>query len=98
MATGIPEHFTKINTENLTPKSDEYNICFLPRSHPSNTAAVAKRKRAITERRTTSHWPAPIYVNGLQPNTWGDDSKKIDYSKVPKTDLSSLMPEIEKII
>jgi hypothetical protein len=84
------------------PNSEERRvqyICFLPRSHPSNTAAVAKkRKERFEERRTTSHWPAPIYVNGLQPNTWGDDSKKIDYSKVKRTDLSALMPEIEKII
>ena len=84
------------------PNSEERRvqyICFLPRSHHSNTAAVAKkRKERFEERRTTSHWPAPIYVNGLQPNTWGDDSKKIDYNKVPRTDLSTLMPEIEKII
>lgn len=84
------------------PNSEERRvqyICFLPRSHPSNTAAAAKkRKERFEQRRTTSHWPAPIYVNGLQPNTWGDNSKKIDYSKVPRTDLSEWMEEIEKII
>ena len=84
------------------PNSEERRvqyICFLPKSHPNNTPAVAKkRKQRFEERRTTSHWPAPIYVNPLQTNTWGDDSKKIDYSIVPATDLSAIMPEIEKIL
>ncbi len=84
------------------PNSEERRvqyICFLPRNHKFNTeAAEKKRRERFLERRTTSHWPCPIYVNGLQPNTWGDDTKKIDYANVPTTNLSDIMDEINKII
>ena len=56
------------------------------------------RAKYFKERRTTSHWPCPITVNSLQPNTWGDDSKKIDYEKIPVQDLSDLAEDIVKLI
>ena len=73
------------------PNSEErmiQYICMLPDNHPKNTEAM-KRKRVkyFNERRTTSHWPCPIHVNGEQPQTYGDKSRLIDYSKVVKYDF-----------
>ena len=41
-----------------------------------------KRQKYFIERRTTSHWPAPIKVVGLQPNTYGNNDLLIDYNKL----------------
>ena len=57
-----------------------------------------KRLKYFKEQRTTSHWPCPIYVNGLQPRTYGNDSILIDYKSIPINDLSELEEEIMKII
>jgi len=57
-----------------------------------------KRLKYYQERRTTSHWPTPIYVKPLQPNTYGDASLKIDYSTLTPPDLSTLKDEIQLII
>ena len=46
-----------------------------------------KRVKYFNDRRTTSHWPCPINVNGEQPQTYGDKSRLIDYSKVVKYDF-----------
>lgn len=46
----------------------------------------------------TSHWSAPVYVNGKQPQTYGDDSKKIEYDNLVPPKLDDLMSEIEKLI
>ena len=60
-------------------------ICMFPDNHEKNTKVIKnKRLKYFNERRTTSHWPAPIYVNGLQPQTYGKAGLKIDYSKVKK--------------
>jgi len=60
-------------------------ICMFPDNHEKNTRTIKnKRLKYFNERRTTSHWPAPIYVNGLQPQTYGKAGLKIDYSKVKK--------------
>ena len=64
-----------------------------------NTDAIKrKRLKYFTNRRTTSHWPCPIYVNGLQPQTFGDKSRLIDYSKVVKSDLTDMTDEIMKLL
>ena len=81
-------------------------VCFLPKSHPKNTASMQKKRlKYFMNRRTTSHWPAPIYVNGLQPQVYGDESKKIDYEKLKEkqdacgvTDLTEFVDDIMKII
>lgn len=74
-------------------------ICFLPRSHPKNTQAIQKkRQKYFKERRTTSHWPAPVYVNGKQPQTYGDKSKEIDYEQLLPPNLNDMLTEIEKLI
>lgn len=74
-------------------------ICYLPKSHPKNTAAQrAKRQKYFLERRTTSHWPCPIKVNGLQPQTYGDRSLLIDYDLLVKPDLEKYMETIKTLI
>lgn len=71
------------------PNSEErivQYICFLPKNVKENNNTLReKRKKYFLERRTTSHWPYPINVNGLQPQTYGDDSKLIDYNSLKKT-------------
>jgi hypothetical protein len=49
-----------------------------------------KRLKYFYDRRTTSHWPTPISVNGLQPQTYGDTSKFIDYTKLVPSQLEDL--------
>ena len=84
------------------PNSEErivQYLCYLPKSHIKNTKSqIEKRKKYFEELRTTSHWPCPLKVNGLQPQTYGDDSKLIDYELLVKPDLSNYMEMIEKLI
>jgi len=84
------------------PKSEErivQYVCFMPKNNKKNTAAMQKKRRKyFDERRTTSHWPYPIQVNGLQPQTYGDSSKLIDYDSLQKSNLERFLPDIEKII
>ena len=84
------------------PNSEErmiQYICMFPDNHPKNTAAIKKKRlKYFTDRRTTSHWPCPIHVNGLQPQTYGDKSRLIDYSAVVKYDFTELNDEIMKLL
>jgi hypothetical protein len=84
------------------PESEErivQYVCYLPRSHKKNTKAMqAKRRAYFAERRTTSHWPCPIRVNGAQPQTHGDDSRLINYSSLRPPDLERFDEEIQKLI
>jgi hypothetical protein len=74
-------------------------VCFLPKNNPGNSKKIQeKRLEYFKERRTTSHWPYPIHVNGKQPQTYGDDSRLIEYSTLAKIDLTDLDDEIKKII
>jgi hypothetical protein len=74
-------------------------ICMLPRNHPKNTKAqITKRQKYYKERRTTSHWPYPIHVNGKQPRTYGNTSMLIDYSKIIQPQLEDLEEEIQKLL
>jgi len=57
-----------------------------------------KRMKYFNEKRTTSHWPVPINVNGKQPQTYGDKSKLIDYSKLTAPNLDDIRDEIIKLI
>ena len=73
--------------------------CFLPRAHPKNTPKMAeKRQKYLEERRTTSHWPCPIHVNGLQPQNYGNPDLMIDYSKLEEPDLSEFEDDIAKLV
>lgn len=74
-------------------------VCFLPKHHPSNTTAMQeKRKRCLREKRTTTHWPCPISVVGLQPQTYGNKELTIDYEKIANQDISEFAYDIEKIV
>ena len=74
-------------------------VCYLPKNHKKNTESNKKKRRKYFEdRRTTSHWPCPLKVNGKQPQTYGDTSRLINYELLKKTDLEDIMEEIEKIL
>lgn len=74
-------------------------ICYLPKNHPLNTENQQKKRlKYFNELRTTSHWPYPLKVNSLQPQTYGDKSKLIDYSMLPRPDLSKYAHVIKTLI
>jgi len=64
-----------------------FYVSYRDRQGLSNTQAT-KRRRAFDEKRTTSHWAYPIELNPLQPQVWGDNSKLIDYNKMPQIKYS----------
>lgn len=72
-------------------------VSYLPKDKRSK-AMKDKRVKYLLERRTTSHWPYPVAVNGLQPQTYGNKDKLIDYSVLPVPDLEDLKEEIEELI
>jgi ectoine hydroxylase-related dioxygenase (phytanoyl-CoA dioxygenase family) len=84
------------------PNSEErmiQYICMFPDNHPKNTKAMKKKRlKYFNDRRTTSHWPCPINVNGLQPQTFGDKSRLIDYARVVKYDFTDMHDEIMKLL
>ena len=74
-------------------------VCYFPRNHPKNTTKMnEKRKKYFTEKRTTSHWPAPVSVNSLQPRTFGNPNLQIDYGLLTEPDLNDMMADIEKLL
>lgn len=74
-------------------------LSYLPKQSSKNTQAMqAKRLKYFTERRTTSHWAYPIRVNSLQPQTYGDKSKLIDYSALEEPNLENLLESIKILI
>ncbi len=74
-------------------------VCYLPKNNPKNSKAMQKkREKYFMERRMTSHWPYPIKVNSLQPRTYGDDSKNIDYSTLIKPNLDDYISIIKTLI
>ena len=91
-------HQNQIGGDNDEDRLVQY-VCYLPKSHPKNTEAMKKKRlKYYKEQRTTSHWPCPIKVNGLQPRTFGNDDILIDYDSLPMNDLSEYETEIMKII
>ena len=57
-----------------------------------------KRLKYYEERRTTSHWPYPLHVNGLQPQTYGNADLLIDYTKIIKPNLADLDEKIRLLL
>jgi len=57
-----------------------------------------KRLKYFNERRTTSHWPCPIKVNGKQPQTYGNDSLLINYDNLTEPNLEDIKEEIMKLL
>ena len=91
-------HQNQYGPKNCEERYVQY-VCMLPRKHPKNTPIMAKKRRQyFEERRTTSHWPYPLKVNGLQPRSWGDDTLKIDYSLLKKPNLTRFQEAIETLI
>jgi len=83
-------HCNQYGRPNCEKRVVQY-VSFQPRHCEANTVAnQRKRRKYFAERRTTSHWCAPIRVNGLQPQVFGDSSKLLDYSKLPQPILDEL--------
>ena len=86
------------------PNSEErlvQYICYLPKDNKLNTKnEQTKRLKYFNEKRTTSHWPYKIKVNSLQPQTYGDDNRLIDYDNLPKIDLENepYFDDIQKLL
>jgi len=84
------------------PNSEErivQYVCYLPDNHKKNSNSMkAKRLKYFNERRTTSHWPCPINVNSKQPQTYGDSSRLIDYSKLIKPNIDDLNSKIMDLL
>ena len=60
-------HQNQYGTPNSETRMVQY-ICFFPKNHPENTKELQKIRRHYYEtRRTTTHWPAPIYA--IEPKT-----------------------------
>jgi ectoine hydroxylase-related dioxygenase (phytanoyl-CoA dioxygenase family) len=71
-------------------------VCFLPKNNSKNTnAQKKKRMKYFTERRTTSHWPYSLHVNGLQPRTFGNNNLLVDYSKITPPQLDDFTDKIK---
>ena len=85
-----------------SPNSEErlvQYISFMDRNNAKNNESNRnKRKRYFEEKRMTSHWCAPVNVNSLQPQVYGDSSLLIDYDSLPKIELDDMMNEIIKLI
>ena len=91
-------HQNQYSIANCEERLVQY-ICYLPKNNNKNTKAQqTKRLKYFNELRTTSHWPCPIKVNSLQPQTYGDSSKSINYSDLPKPNLEKYSEEIKKLI
>jgi ectoine hydroxylase-related dioxygenase (phytanoyl-CoA dioxygenase family) len=74
-------------------------VSMLPKEAKKNTPKMhEKRVKYFKELRTTSHWCYPIRVNNLQPRTYGEETLKIDYTKLKKPDLNDLMEDINRLL
>lgn len=74
-------------------------ICFLPKTHKTNTPAQQKKRlKYYEERRTTSHWPYPLNVNGLQPQVYGNASLLINYTDLHAPKLDDLHEKIKLLL
>ena len=92
------QYGNKLNNGEYETRLVQY-ICYFPKNHPKNTKSQHnKRVKYYKERRTTSHWPAPIKVNPKQPRTYGNDDLKINYENLKIHDLTDIEEEILKIL
>lgn len=74
-------------------------VCYLPKVNKKNSKSQeTKRLKYFNELRTTSHWPYPIRVNSLQPQTYGNPEREIDYSKLTKPNLEKYKEKILELI
>jgi ectoine hydroxylase-related dioxygenase (phytanoyl-CoA dioxygenase family) len=84
------------------PNSEErivQYVCYLPKNDKKNTKSQQeKRLKYFKELRTTSHWPYPIKVNGLQPQTFGNNDRNICYNTLKAPDLERFDSIIKTLI
>ena len=74
-------HQNQFGKPNSEERMVQY-VCYLPRNHKKNTKSnQAKRIKYFQERRTTSHWPCSVKVNGKQPISYGNPERIINYEK-----------------
>ena len=74
-------------------------VCYLPKNDKKNTKSQQdKRLRYFKELRTTSHWPYPIKVNGLQPQTFGNRHRNIYYNTLKAPNLERFDTIIKTLI
>ena len=74
-------------------------VCYLPKNHLKNTLGMRKkRNKYFKERRTTSHWPCPIKVNGKQGRNFGNQRLVIDYNALRAPMLDDMMDEIKRLL
>ena len=91
-------HQNQYGKPNIEERMVQY-VCYLPKSHIKNTDNMRKKRlNYFHTRRTTSHYPVPINVNGLQPQTYGDKSRKIDYRELEESILDDLEMDIFKLL
>lgn len=72
-------------------------VCFLPRKDLTEKMQE-KRINYFLDERTTSHWPYPLKVNGLQPQHYGNKELIIKYEELKPANLEDLIDEINKIL
>jgi len=72
-------------------------VCFLPRAQLTEKMQE-KRIEYFLDERTTSHWPYPVKVNGLQPQAYGNKDLVIKYDELKPADLEDLLDDIVKIL
>lgn len=77
-------------------------LCYLPKNGAGNTIDEENyRKQCFKNKRTTSHWPYPIYPVNLQPelfNSYSKDKIYIDYNSLDPPKLDDLKEQIDKLL
>ena len=91
-------HQNQFGKPNSEERMVQY-VCYLPRNHKKNTKSnQSKRIKYFEERRTTSHWPCSIKVNGKQPISYGNPERIINYENLQKPNLDYLQHLIKEIL
>lgn len=72
-------------------------VCFLPRANLTEKMQE-KRIEYFLDERTTSHWPYPVKVNGMQPQNYGNKKLIIKYDEMRPANLEDMLDDIIKIL
>lgn len=62
-------------------------LCYQPRINTTQ-AQLKKKRKAVEEMRSTSHWPCKVKLFGKNPRTYGNELPKI--TQIPKPNLTPL--------
>ena len=76
-------------------------LCYLPKNNFDNRMGHHHRMDFYNNLRTTGHCPYPLSAIPLQPNSYNslyNDNFVINYSELPKPDLSDLQEKINKLL